>query len=184
MNYIVFDLEATCLKEKHPDFRNETIEIGATKCTYHHNVLHIIDSFDVFIKPYLNPKLSDFCMELTTITQKDVDSAEYFPGAIEKFQKWIGPSYLLCSWGDYDKRQFINDCILHGLDYTWTEDHFNLKRDFSRIIGIQREVGMKKALNISKLPLDGIHHRGIDDAINITGIFSKYFKKWSFYNEN
>lgn len=184
MKYIIFDLEATCLKEKRNDFRNETIEIGAVKCIYNNKFLESVNTFNVFIKPYLNPKLSDFCMELTTITQKDVDSAEYFPGAISKFQKWIGSgNYLLCSWGDYDKKQFVNDCILHGLDYVWTEDHFNLKKDFSRIRGMKKEIGMKKALDILNIPLDGTHHRGIDDAINIHKIFLRHFKEWSFHNE-
>ena len=183
MNYIVFDLEATCLKERKPDFRNETIEIGAVKYIYGQNVLHAIDIFSMFIKPYLNPNLSDFCMELTTIKQSNVDSAPYFPGVINKFQEWIGSEYLLCSWGDYDKKQFVNDCILHGLDYTWTQDHFNLKADFSRILNLNKQVGMKRALDICHIPLDGIHHRGIDDAMNIANIFTKYFKQWSFYNE-
>jgi inhibitor of KinA sporulation pathway (predicted exonuclease) len=183
MNYIIFDLEATCLKEKDPNFRNEIIEIGAVKCTYDNNIIHITDSFNEFIRPYLNPKLSDFCKELTTIKQTDVDSSEYFPGVIYRFQKWIDSSYLLCSWGDYDKHQLVKDCVLHKLDYVWTEDHFNLKKDFSRILGMEKQVGMARALNICKIPLQGIHHRGIDDAINISQIFTKYFKEWSFHNE-
>jgi inhibitor of KinA sporulation pathway (predicted exonuclease) len=37
---------------------------------------------------------------------------------------------------------------------------------------------MGKALNILKLPLEGTHHRGIDDAKNISKIFKACFKQW------
>jgi inhibitor of KinA sporulation pathway (predicted exonuclease) len=37
---------------------------------------------------------------------------------------------------------------------------------------------MEKALNILKLPLDGTHHRGIDDAKNIAKIFKTCFGQW------
>ena len=86
MNYIVLDLEATCEKDN-PHFNKEIIEIGAVKLT---DSFEIIDTYDAFVRPILNPTLSAFCMELTTIQQSDVDAANLFPVVLNGFKEWIG----------------------------------------------------------------------------------------------
>lgn len=176
MNYIIFDLEATCVKDHDPDFRNEIIEIGAICLDEEANYIRASNEF---IKPKINPILSDFCKELTTISQEQVDISRTFPHVINDFREWIGNEYLLCSWGDYDRKQLMKDCILHGIEYDWVQDHFNIKNDFARIFNM-KPCGMKKALQIAEIPLEGTHHRGIDDAINISKIFLKYFREWRF----
>ena len=117
MHYIIVDLEATCwdkatLTERIP---NEIIEIGAI-CVNEQQ--EILGEFMAFVQPILNPILSDFCISLTTITQKEVNSAEKFPEVLAQFQVWIegfDADYFLCSWGNYDKGQFRHDCLLHNL---------------------------------------------------------------------
>lgn len=100
MNYIVFDLEATCW-ENDRFKQNEIIEVGAVKMN---DKLAIIEEFQAFIKPKVNPQLSDFCKKLTSISQADVDAAPYSPQVINIFHDWIGEEeYVLCSWGVYDK---------------------------------------------------------------------------------
>jgi len=104
-------------------------------------------------------------------TQEDIDKADTFPLVFQRFLDWIGKeSYVICSWGHYDKRQFIRDCHLHGINTDWIENkHISLKHQHAeKILGQpNKPVGMAKALRIAKLPLEGIHHRGIDDAMLI-----------------
>ncbi len=76
MNYIILDLEATCWKDRNNGKPNEIIEIGALKIDENGKT---ISEFSRFVKPKLNPTLSDFCMELTTIPQSEIDSASNFP---------------------------------------------------------------------------------------------------------
>jgi inhibitor of KinA sporulation pathway (predicted exonuclease) len=179
MNYIVLDLEATCWKEK-GKFTSEIIEIGALCIDENKNILA---EYCSFIKPTLKPILSDFCTELTTIEQKDVDAAPLFPDALHDFLDWIesfGDSYYLCSWGFYDRTQFKKDCTLHGLDTTWLKQHISVKHQYADIQNLSRPIGMKGALEREHLPMEGTHHRGIDDARNITKIFVKYFEYFKF----
>lgn len=75
MNYIIFDLEATCWENDHKR-QNEIIEIGAVKLN---EGLKTVSDFQIFVKPALSPQLSDFCKRLTSISQADVDAAVYFP---------------------------------------------------------------------------------------------------------
>jgi 3'-5' exoribonuclease 1 len=126
MNYIIFDLEATCWEDKHKHV-SEIIEIGAIKINENKE---IVDEFNLFIKPVLQPQLSDFCMKLTSIEQSDVDNAKRFPEVIEEFKKWIGVennNYNLCSWGFYDKKQLITDSELHNVPIDWLERHISVK---------------------------------------------------------
>ena len=98
MKHIIVDLEATCWQGKAPA-PNEIIEIGAV-CVDENAA--IIGEFVTFIKPTKSTHLSDFCTELTSITQDMVDDAPYFPEAVGAFQKWIASfedEYFLCSWG-------------------------------------------------------------------------------------
>jgi len=71
MNYIIFDLEATCWDQWEKN-DNETIEIGAVKVS---DSKEIIDEFETFIQPIKYPKLSKCCKDLTSIEQSDVDAA-------------------------------------------------------------------------------------------------------------
>lgn len=173
MNYIIFDLEATCEKDDY-SFVKEIIEIGAVKVS---SEFEVIDTFQSFVRPVVNPILTDFCKELTEIRQNDVDQAPLFPQAIASFKNWVQEDdYILLSWGDFDRNQLRKDSSLHKLSHNWiTFKHDNLKaRHAKYVLGTDRGVGMKSALKIANLSLEGSHHRAIDDAKNIVGIFLKY----------
>lgn len=177
MKYIIFDLEATCWKDTRSD-ANETIEIGAVRLTSETGPIE--SEFCAFIKPIVNPILSTFCTELTSITQHDVDTAPKFSEVFNNFIIWIGDEPVtICSWGDYDIKQLRRDCALHYV--TWPEqltNHINLKKVFCKLLDVRR-CGMKKALTTLKMSLDGTHHRGIDDARNIAKIAQVILPKLS-----
>lgn len=79
------DLEATCdeVDESEsprplvvvPD-QMETIEIGMVVIDL--ESLEIVDEFQRFVRPQINPTLTNFCKELTSIQQADVDSARTY----------------------------------------------------------------------------------------------------------
>jgi 3'-5' exoribonuclease 1 len=74
-----------------------------------------------FVKPRKHPILSEFCKNLTSITQEHINNAAYFDIAAE-FKTWIGygrEEYILCSWGFYDKKQFESDCKIFELETGW-----------------------------------------------------------------
>lgn len=178
-HFIILDLEATCWENRNTQ-PNEIIEIGALAVN---DQKEILGEFTRFVKPKVHPFLSDFCTQLTTITQDQVDEADHFPEVLSNFQNWIlsfGDDYWLCSWGYYDKTQLIKDCQLHSLSTEWLQNHISLKHQYAQIKKLNRPVGMPGALKTEKIPLEGIHHRGIDDARNITQIFLKYFDQWKY----
>lgn len=166
MQYVIVDLEATCWEGARGSPKMEIIEIGAVLLEGSGGPP--IDTFASFVRPVVEPVLSDFCTQLTSIRQQDVDAAEPFWEVFPRFVEWIGPQpFVLCSWGAYDLNQFRRDCQRHGLPLPPAfERHVNLKKEFAR----QRCVklcGMTRALEIAGLPHEGTHHRAADDARNI-----------------
>src|SRR3989442_1431695 len=110
----VVDLEATCWPDDQKpgpegqgavEPRTEIIEIGAAMVGFPD--LSAAGEFDVFVRPKLNPVLTDFCKTLTSIRQEDVDGAQMFPAALDQFTRWISTcgtkkEVLFSSWGMYD----------------------------------------------------------------------------------
>ncbi len=169
MIHIVFDLEATCWEQGTTPSRMEIIEIGATRL--HPDTYEIDSVFSTFVRPVEEPELSDFCKNLTSIQQTDVDLAPVFPEAMDMFFAWIDASEVtFYSWGYYDIKQIRMDYQRHGnSEPAAFSSHVNLKKLFSEIYG-RKPCGMRKALNILGLGHEGTHHRGVDDAKNISRI--------------
>jgi 3'-5' exoribonuclease 1 len=86
----------------------EIIEIGAVRLDA---ALTIVDELDSFVRPVVEPKLSQFCTALTTIKQAEVDGADMFPAVSPGSSggSAAGP-YRLCSWGFFDVGSFRLDC--------------------------------------------------------------------------
>ena len=159
----------------------ETIEIGAYKLTEYGEVL---DTFCSFIRPTLHPVLSQFCQNLTSISQIDVNRADTFPFVIEDFMEWVGvgeEDYWLCSWGGFDRRQFKAECLLHDFDNEWVDNHINLKEQYMKFKRVKQPIGLKKAVIREGFEFTGTHHRGISDAENLAKIFAKHLDVWQFY---
>lgn len=178
--YLIIDLEATCCDQRSfPRNEMEIIEIGAVMVA--RKGLAVVDEFQTFIQPVRNPQLTAFCRELTSIRQSDVDQAPQFPAALKALQAWLAPfeDYLFCSWGDYDKSQFAQDCRFHRLAYPFPDAHLNLKKQFSITQGYKKRFGMAGALQIAGIPLQGTHHRGIDDARKMAKLMPWIVGGWS-----
>lgn len=169
---VIFDLEATCWDKKNPQLISEIIEIGAVKVDLKNN--EIIDRFQIFIRPIMNPILSDFCKQLTHINQYDVDYGETLSSALLNFNEFVEDCKLM-SWGYYDKKQIERECFLKKLDspilnkLNKPDNHISLKHRFGDVFMV-KPPGVGKALKMLNLQFEGTPHRGIDDAHNIAKI--------------
>jgi inhibitor of KinA sporulation pathway (predicted exonuclease) len=173
-NKIILDLEATCNDEPQMSRdEQEIIEIGACVVS---PTFEVLDTFQIFIKPVVNPQLTPFCISLTKITQQDVDGAPEYHDAIRAFDNWIEESTVKFgeidqwgSWGDYDRKQFTRHALLMKAEnpLILAITHVNIKRMYSKALGIKKELGLGKALNSEGLKFQGQQHRALDDTLNI-----------------
>ena len=174
--YLIVDLEATCCDQGSvPKHAMETIEIGAVMVEA--DTWRIVDEFCTFIRPVRYPRLTPFCTALTTIEQHQVDVAPSYPDAIQLFKTWLYQydNFVFCSWGDYDRIQLERDSQYHQVAFPVSAQHINIKKRFSKTQGLKRKFGMNKALQQCGLTLEGVHHRGIDDAKNMARMLPYIF---------
>ncbi|XP_072481680.1 3'-5' exoribonuclease 1 isoform X2 [Notamacropus eugenii] len=83
----IIDFEATCEEGNPPDFTHEIIEFPVVLLNTH--TLEIEDTFQQYVKPEINAQLSDFCINLTGITQDMVDRADTFPQVLQNVVDWM-----------------------------------------------------------------------------------------------
>ena len=178
---VVLDFEATC-DDREPPEPQEIIEMpsvlldGAT--------FEVLGEFESFVRPLHNPQLTDFCKELTGITQEDVDGAPLFPEVFAAHQAWLRShglplegelSYALVTCGDWDLQTMLprqlraSDPPIDWVPAAYRQ-WINIKEPFRRWQPKLRRAGMVRMLEALGLELEGRHHRGIDDSRNIAKI--------------
>lgn len=174
---VVVDIEHTCTEDGSiPPEERETIEIGAVRIDTHS--LQVVDEFTCLIRPVIHPKLSQFCTELTGITQAELDVAAHFSEVFANFINWLpdGAEYIFATWGAYDLVQLNIDCASHGMPAFSPSKSLNLKVAFKEARNLKKKVGLKRALGIANLSYEGSHHRALDDAKNTARLPPLIFK--------
>ncbi|MBN8641555.1 MAG: exonuclease domain-containing protein [Flavobacteriales bacterium] len=167
---IIIDLEATCWQGSVPSGQeNEIIEIGLAVLDTQTG--QISKNQGILIRPQRS-KVSPFCTELTTITQEMLDqNGVLFEDAINQLIDEYNPDlYTWASYGQYDLNMLKKQCKSFGVAYPMGDEHINVKVWFAELFGLQKPTGMNGALHLLNIPLEGTHHRGIDDAKNIAKI--------------
>lgn len=166
----IIDLEATCWNGPVPEGQvNEIIEIGI--CQLDVTTGEISKNKGILIQPQRS-EVSPFCTELTTLTQELLDQEGIsFEDACELLRdEYQGHQYSWASYGQYDLNMLKRQCSYRNIEYPLSSEHFNVKTLFYETKGLRKKVGMAGALKILDIPLEGTHHRGVDDAKNIAKI--------------
>lgn len=153
--------------------------------------------FHHYIKPDVHPILSEFCTELTGITQDTIDKngitlaeamrlqetwlreAGLVPltaggndGLLMKKQPPQPSTYLYLTGGDWD----LGTCLPRQLRYHGEHAPssywywINIKQEFGWFYNTPTTRGMVSLLNHLGLELQGRHHSGIDDCRTIARI--------------
>lgn len=177
--YLVLDFEATCDNRKPPK-PQEIIEFPVLKVNSHSLVTEAV--FHSYVLPTVHPNLTQFCTELTGITQDMLAGKPDLATVLTSFHEWMGKNGLLddgvsfcfVTCGDWDLKTMLpGQCKYFKIDvHDYFKRWINIKRVFTRITG-QKATGMPGMLDHFKLTLDGRHHSGIDDTKNIAKILAK-----------
>lgn len=173
MNLLIVDLEATCWDDREQSI--ETMEIIEFGCAVYDLDGHaVLGSYSQLVRPILNPQLSEFCTELTSITQTMINAAPPYPAAVDNLDEWTKRFDLVAwgSWGQFDYNQVEADKKKHGIaPLLFDLPHLNIKKLWQQTTGYgKRRAGLGGALKALGYEFEGTHHRGIDDACNIARI--------------
>lgn len=166
---VVVDVESTCWKGSPPEGqKREIVEIGV--CLLNLKNGRITTSAGIFVKPKFST-VSSFCTDLTGITQAQVDGGVSLASACQTLWKdYQCGQRTWASYGDYDRIAFHKNCELKNVQYPFSRTHINVKNLFAARMKLNEEVGMDEALKMLDMKLEGRHHCGKDDALNVARI--------------
>lgn len=173
---VVIDVESTCWEDYPPAGEmSEIIEVGV--CTLDLVTLERGDRRCILVQPQRS-QVSAFCTKLTTLTQEVVDRGVLLGEATRiLIEEYDGHDRLFASWGDYDRNQFQRNCRAYDISYPFGPTHLNVKNMFAMSLGLPKEPGLDEALAKYGLPMEGTHHRGVDDAWNTALVLSLMLKR-------
>ncbi|KAJ0012634.1 hypothetical protein NQD34_016968 [Periophthalmus magnuspinnatus] len=177
----VVDFEATCEKDNPPGFKHEIIEFPMVLVnTETLEIASFVDSFQEYVKPELNPQLSEFCINLTGITQKMVDEADPFPVVLEKAVAWLQErelgtkyKYAILTDGAWDMSKFLNiQCSISRIRYPqFAKKWINIRKSYGNFYKVPRpQTKLSTMLDKLGLKYEGRPHSGLDDSRNIARI--------------
>lgn len=176
---LVLDFEATC-DDPVQTLPQEIIEFPIQMVNL--TTLETEATFHFFTKPRINPKLSEFCTELTGITQDIIDAAPDLGEIVALADHWLETnrlglepaggmrSFLPLICGDWDLNHLRRECLFKGIEAPrWARTYCNVKYAYEAAMGT-RKLGMPRMLEGLNFELEGHHHSGIDDSANIAKI--------------
>lgn len=169
---LVIDVEATCWEGDPPEGEiSEIIEIGL--CVLDVTSGERSTPRAIMVKPQRSC-LSNYCMELTTITPEMLTEGASFLEACQLLKDEHDSQQLTwASYGDYDRIQFMRQCEAENIPYPFGRSHINVKNLLALQLGLNKEVGLQRGTSLLGLPFEGTIHRGVDDAWNIAAVLSR-----------
>ncbi|KXJ11780.1 3'-5' exoribonuclease 1 [Exaiptasia diaphana] len=176
--YCVIDFEATCEKENPQDYKHEIIEFPAVLVDG--STLEVVDIFHQYCRPVLKPILTEFCQELTGITQDVVDNSMFFGQVLDEFHIWLKKHELgtkhkmaVVTDGPWDIARFlVLQCEISNIMLPkWSKRWINLRKHYRNYYKTRcKLIDMLENLG---LHFEGRPHCGLDDSKNIARIMIK-----------
>ncbi|XP_063885772.1 3'-5' exoribonuclease 1-like [Scylla paramamosain] len=182
--YLVIDFEATCDEHQNPTtYRHEIIEFPAQLVSTKKG--QIINHFHSYVRPLINPRLTNFCTNLTGITQDKVNFAPTFPEVLKQFEAWLEDRGLTSSEtkmtvltdGPWDMGRFLyQQCSISGVPYpSWGKQWINIRKSFCNFHKTKK-MCLKDMLNHLGMRFQGQPHSGLDDSKNIARVAIRLLK--------
>lgn len=178
----VLDFEATCA-DKNIDVgwdaaKQEIIELPVALLSVAER--KVIATFESFVRPTQQPKLTAFCTALTTITDADLEGQPEITEVIERLHTWLdahgvnAENTCVATCGDWDlKTMWPRQVKLVPALAARSPEIFrtwcNLKVVFQKHTGM-KATGMIPMLERMGITHQGTHHRGIDDVRNLCAL--------------
>ena len=144
-----------------------------------------ISGFDTFVRPTLNPTLTKFSIELTAITQEQVDAAPCIEVALKNYMDWLQSldlvdpkgvrkgNWCFCTWSDADIIVLRQELEYKGVDLPPCFDRWvNLKQDsmFKKHYGREPKGGLRSCVESIGAIWEGRAHNGLVDSLNTAKI--------------
>lgn len=196
---IVIDFEATCFEKPFNRNKQEIIEFPAVLLNLESGLVE--KEFHRYLRPVEIPTLSDYCKNLTGITQETVDGGDLLPDVVEDFRKWMKATIkekllvlpkmkksnldgncAFVTWGNWDFGiQLRNECQRKKIRKpSFFNQWIDLKEIYIEKGTFKQQFTFGEALEQSGIEFVGRPHSGLDDARNTATLAWKMHNEGSF----
>ena len=186
----VLDFEATCWSDDREKQRREAEIIEFPTVLFRigeEGSLVRAGEWRKHIRPTINRQLSEFCTQMTAITQLEVDSAEPISQVLAEHASWLSSAtdnapeeaVLFVTCGDWDLGTCLpleernKGLVVPSVYKRWA----NLKVEFPKAFPCQGRPDMAGMLDLAGLKLEGHHHSGLDDSRNIARVLESVWQR-------
>lgn len=178
MSYIILDLEASCWQNEGIVREQEIIELAACMVNKYGD---LTKRFNRIVKPVIHPRLSQYCKQLTGISQSEVDKAKEYDIVINDFLEWSdweAEPLDVFTWGNKDYELICNMNQYYKIETDWCKPFIDVKYAYAKLMNLNKPIGLDKALLAEGFEFEGERHRALPDAYNLSKLFVKYIEEW------
>ncbi|KMT23165.1 3'-5' exonuclease [Clostridium cylindrosporum] len=176
-----FDVEMNCIDRKDNTLGYwEVVSIGVVK---YHIKTKSVHKFYTVIKPKVQRILSERCIQITGLTQLEVDMGIDYKDAMKNMQRWLGDGKIVfMSWGREDIKALKSNSTLEGnhnqLIYQIRKNYVDFQKEFSYYHeGSNQVISLIKALSVYEEEFEGDQHNALNDAYNLYRVYDRYKKE-------
>lgn len=171
---VFFDIEQTCwdVGEAPEGFIPETIQIGICEYNPITDIIGRKQSF--FVKP--KSKISEYCTNLTGITEKKLKSARNLSEVCNKVAELYSKHKVWVSWGR-DDLMLKKDCDAQNAISPVSNNHLDFSVFYTTMFGLRKFPSLVRSLEKNNIDFEGNQHDAMHDAINTAKLYSVVAKK-------
>ena len=177
---ICLDLEFTCWENSmqndwpDPQFPAEILQVGMAGFDLIQG--QCLTKFSAYVRPALNPRISDYCINLLQISQNIIDNSPALPQVINQISSFVS-SYrddttLVCAFGP-DCRRFADDAARHNRESPFRQfAYLNLQQEAAKVMGMADKLPEREHVKQHfQLPPSANRHDALDDALDVKILF-------------
>lgn len=189
MAFIIIDLEFNNLNginkyypdifNKNPELKdiqieNEIIEIGAIKLDKY---MKPLAEYKAYIRPSIIPILNPKVLEITKISESDLESGISFEEGIDGLKNLIDEDDIICSWAKDDITEIITNAVYHKYeDLKWLKNYLDIQEYSTKILAHKKSLSLKNALDELKIRIDKEKlHDALNDAVYTSYVFKRIY---------
>lgn len=154
-----------------PGMHRELVQISAVRLDAG-EAFAVLEMFDILIQPTINPVLSEYFIDLTGITNKDI--SEHGVTCIQglrDFRDFIGVDTALSHGPDRSVLQ--ENCDIHS--FPWPFDHVkfvNLHKPVRKALGLTKSPMAFEIPKLTGIDFDAQAHNALNDVLGMAAAFT------------
>jgi inhibitor of KinA sporulation pathway (predicted exonuclease) len=151
----------------------------------------MVDSRQVYVKPEWSKSLTPFCTQLTGITNETLANAGTLRDAVQQFDSYVYTSFItsnksfcLITDGSWDLKYCLRaEAAAKGIKLAAHYSRFfDLRNEFQLHKNAPHATNLNAMLEYLGLTMEGRHHSGISDCMNISKIVARLIKDGMWYD--